>query len=86
MKITCGEQSIELRDWAEGKALLLTRDENVKEALLMVMEDDPDAAEPLTDDPDPEDFEDVFAAVVNRQRVVIVFDLKKNRIGFAVYS
>ena len=88
MKITFGEKSIELRDWPGGKMLLMTRNEQVKDAFERITEEEPGVVELLTD-PDaasPDDLEDVAAIIVDRRRSALVFDLDNQRIGVAVYT
>lgn len=88
MKITFGEKSIELRDWPGGKILLMTRNEQVKDAFVRITEEEPTIVELLTD-PDaasPDDLEDVAAIIVDRKRAALVFDLDDQKIGVAVYT
>lgn len=49
MTITFGDRKLEIREWAPGKALLMTRDEGIKDAILEAMEHMPDAIEMLTE-------------------------------------
>lgn len=88
MKITFGEKSIELRDWPGGKVLLMTRNEQVKDAFVRITEEEPNIVELLTDplSPSPDDLEDVAAIIVDRRRSALVFDLDDQRIGVAVYT
>lgn len=79
MTLAFGEQRMEIREWPDGRALLMTRDERLKRKLLEAMDDAPDALE-LMSDPDvercPEDTEGLLLAVADRQHISIILDLE----------
>lgn len=87
MTIKIGDVKLEVREWAPGKALLMTRDEGLKKEITDMMEYAPDAIEMLTE-PDcvysPEDAEGLMLAVADRERIGLVmdFDDMKVRLGY----
>ena len=89
MTITFGDRKLEIRDWAPGKALLMTRDEGIKDEILEAMEHMPDAIEMLTE-PDcvfsPEDAEGLMLAVADREKVTVILELEDMKVGVALYE
>lgn len=88
MKITFGDQVIEVRPWGgedSGKVLLMTDSKEMKKAILNQLGECPEAFE-LLDDGGlcGEDVEDVFLIVAHRDKVGIFFDLEKMRPGVCV--
>ena len=92
MLITCGKEKIEVRPWGgeeSGKALLMTRDENVKRRLCNLETEAPELFERLTDEwesQSPEDDRDMVARIVDRSKVAMIIDLEIMGIGFCCYQ
>ena len=87
MKITFGDQVVEVRPWPEGRALLLTRDKGIKQMILRQMTETPEAFELFCgdlSDIDSEDVEGTLPVIVDRKNVGLFFDLEKMRIGVCV--
>lgn len=83
--ITCGSQRVFVRDWADGKVLLTSSDDEIKRKWLDIRRDFPDIIEMMTD-PDmglaEEDMEGAVSVVVNPERVVPIIHLRTQRIDF----
>ena len=80
-------KKIIVRDWADGKVLLMSADDSVKENLVDVRKEYPDCVELLTDPdipPVPEDLEGVMHAVVDPERVCLLIDFTGKNTGLTV--
>lgn len=91
MKIMYDVQILEIRDWPDGRALLMTRDEGLKRRILRAADSEDNGTPPaveLMTDPDvvyaPEDTEGLMLAVVSRQRVGLVLDLEEMTFGLGL--
>ena len=92
MRITFGDQAVEIRPWGgedSGKVLLMTMDPKIKSAALAQMAEFPDAFETLTDEQSNEDMKnlgmkDVMLIVAKTSKVGLFFDLKQMKPGFCV--
>ena len=89
MRITIDDRWIEVRRWAEGKSLIMTRDEGIKDAIDNIREKCPGAVELLTD-PDieevPEDREGLMMIIVDNAETAIIFELEEEKVGLAIWQ
>ncbi len=86
-EITYEGKKITVRGWADGKALLMSRDESVKKNLMELRVQYPECVQLLTDpdlDPAPEDLEGVMTAVIDPERVCLLIDFSGNNTGITV--
>ncbi|MBR6030105.1 MAG: hypothetical protein IKP40_13560 [Clostridia bacterium] len=86
-EITYEGKKITVRDWADGKVLLMSADDSVKENLLDVRKESPDYVELLTDPdmtPVPEDAEDVMPVIVDPKHVCLLIDFSGRNTGFFI--
>ena len=87
MKITFGDQAVEVRPWGgagSGKALLVTRDPVIKGKILAQMNEFPDAFETLSGEYEVEDFSGPMMVVTDARKVGLFFDLEFMRPGLCV--
>ena len=87
MTITFGDQKIEVRPWGgegSGKALIMTRDPQIKGAILTQMYEFPEAFEHLADDACVEDMAGMWLIVADAWKVGLFFDLEQMKPGFCV--
>ena len=79
-------QKITVRPWTDGKVLLMSADERVKDEMIWMRAEENGILELLTD-PDlrvvSEDMEGPMMVVADPKRFVVTFDLEAERIAFA---
>ena len=87
MKITFGDQKVDVRPWGgedSGKVLLMTDSKEMKKAILNQLGECPEAFETLEVDPEIEEFSGLMLVVADARKVGLFFDLEKMRPGFCV--
>ena len=86
-EIKFGNRKIFLRDWANGKVLLMSTSESVKRTLARISRDVPSVIEPLTApdlDASEEDYDDMVSVIIDPDRLHLIIDLKEPLLSFAV--
>lgn len=87
MTVSAGEQKVFVREWANGKKLLMSTDEDIKNVWLAINAVYPSAVELMIDPSNEvvyEDVEGVMSVIVDTENVEMFFSLQEQRIGFTV--
>lgn len=85
-KIVVGTDEVFVRDWVDGKVVMSTSNEDIKEGFLTIKREFPWAIEFLTepDETDEADMDGTVHAVVDPSAVEIRVDLKERCISFII--
>lgn len=87
MKITFGDQAVEVRPWGgagSGKVLLMTDSGEMKKTILNQWAEFPEAFEHLADNACVEDMAGMWLIVADARKVGLFFDLEQMKPGCCV--